>query len=240
MKMFTSLSMFQKQSSVKIGRLIAISILGACLPLNLYAAIPNALLSVDLQPIASQTETGFVAWDPSITPSTNYTTFAGNFTLSVSGEDQTFNRGLPSDSGAFTYGELYRDFLYNNNGSTASFTISGSGIKPNTPYEIIWYAYDISEAGATTVQFRPTPSSSTSGSIGQVVIPANPAAPTSDFQYSFAGIWTTTGTSLQIDAAATSGQFIRINGFEIIPELSSVALLAVGGLSLRLRQRGRA
>lgn len=213
----------------------ALILLAAFLPTNLHATISNAFLSVDFQPsLAGATETGFVADNST---SMTFPTAFGNLTVTTSA-DQFFDRGAPSDSGAMTYGELYRDFNFVNGAGPIEYTLSGPAIIPNSPYQITWYAYDINANifDPTVTEFRPRPASNTSGSIGQVTYGLFPATPTDNFQYSFTGIWTATDDSLEIDAAGIGGSFVRVNGFEIVPE-PSAALLALAGLTWLLRRR---
>jgi hypothetical protein len=197
------------------------------------------LLAVDFNGGGNVTETGFSGMlETGPQPYTaTFSTAAGNITVSVN-SDHFFDRGSPTDSGAFTYGELYRDFAYNNaTGSAINFVLSGPGIVANKEYAITWYAYDSNTATDNTVTFAATPLSNTSGSIGSVTY--NGATPlVANDQFSFTGLWSATDNSLEIDATASVGSFIRVNGFQVYaPEPSSLALFAGAALVGFARRR---
>jgi len=223
----------QQRRPARLGQMIAFLVLTSSLPFISYATIPNAFLSVDFNTASSPTETGFQSFVPADLPSKTFSTIYGNLTVTASGGNMT-DRGGPGDSGPFTYSELYEDFHWEVS-APINFTLSGPAIVPNSPYQITWYSWSIHPGDDATTQFASTPASNTSGSIGSVThLSAN--TPTSDLQYSFTGIWTSTDNSLEITATRLSGGGINlINGFEIVPEPSSVVLLALGGLALMRR-----
>jgi hypothetical protein len=215
-----------------VALLISLSVV-----LDARAAISNAFLSVDFQPsLAGATETGFQAY----AGPQSYSTTEGNLAVSDN-TGQYFDRGVPTDSGSFTYGELYRDFNYTNGaGAGINYVLSGTAIHPGIQYQITWYAYDFNAISGTTVTFSPTALSNTAGSTGSVTYPAGGSGvPTSDNQYSFTGIWTATDNSLEITALADPGN-PRVNGFEIValPE-PSVGICALAGGIMFVCRRAR-
>ena len=192
------------------------------------------LLSVDLG--TGATQSGFSAMSAS--PETFFTA-AGDITVTISGQSGFFSRGdgYPANSGAFTEGNLYQDFVYNNTKGTLQFDISG--IAANTGYTMTWYIYDWTNTNVAsqTDKVAAQAGSNTTGSSGNVTWTTGDAAmPTNNGEYSYTGTWQSTNTKLDIDISYVSGglPYTRVNGFEMTatPEPSTLILLGTALLGL--------
>jgi len=200
------------------------------------------LLNVDFQDSGGATESGFVS---QTTTSQVHATPDGNLTVSVGGQDGFFNRGGLSNGGGLSIAEVYNDFVFSNSSNTLSFTIDG--VIPDTAYEITWYSFDRASVVDSTTDFLPT--GNTTGPVGQIVYDWDDPGddPTTNDQYSFTGVWSTTGTALTIDADIIVDQFNRVNGFQLsrvfVPEPAGLTLWSAGTLAIarlvRRRRRGR-
>jgi len=188
----------------------------ACLTLGVTNA-NAALLSVDFDDDIPFTETPvFVSYAQGDQPNK---TFSG-ITVAVSGEQTAvaggfFDRGAIPDSGGFTYGDLYRDFVFHNAGGTLSFDISG--LSADTPYEITWYLYDSAGVvGTLANRIQPRGGSNTTGNTIDATYVTGTAL-TSNNQFAVTGTWISTDTSLEIDVADIAGgdPEVRVNGFEL-------------------------
>jgi hypothetical protein len=203
-------------------------------------------LHVDFNSGSSPTESGpptFSAFSISGTPasaSVSYSTplsmTSGTTTISLAssaGNLDKRDRGTPSDSGSFTFGELYRDFAttFDND---RSMLIEISGLKPSTPYNVTFYAYDsiVSSLSNTLTNTTSGTQPSSSGTITQSsssISSNSQYALTMDVISDSSGVATFTETP-------SAGTSPRLNGLQIAPEPSCLGLLALAGLAL-LRRR---
>ena len=117
-------------------------------------------LSIDYEsangpfPAEGDTETGFQPFTQHNAAGRTYTTSEGNIFVNVAGEqpagdDGYFDRGPIPDNPPFTFGDLYRDFAFNNNEKEMVFTFSG--LQPGTAYSVTWFSYD--NGGTHSVTF---------------------------------------------------------------------------------------
>ena len=253
----------------------ALSLLYLCSGVLLAAttgARAQSLLSVDFDVNAGKSPAGFTQWelDTTATASSLYTTNYGAIHLALdaskvasagnpppvdgSGNLTAWNntvtgksRGAIGNSGAFTYGSLYRDFFTASGGGELGFQISG--LTASTSYSITFYSFDENNSRTNTfVNY-------TGGGIGVLGTIAydNPANgdgnPTSNGQYALTATVTTDAlgrlTFGEIDGVSGFGPVL--NGFTLsasglpVPEPGSITMASVGLFSLfafnRLRRR---
>ena len=160
------------------------------------------LLSVDFDDNTPVTETAFSSFAEGDKPSKVF----GAYTVTVTGEQAAvvggfFDRGLPPDAGAMTYGELYRDFVFHNSSGTLSVTIDG--VTPNTPYIITWYLFDSAAIGNVANRLQARGGSNTTGSSVDVSYTSGSGI-TSNSQFSWSGagspltvVWKSTSSTWQ-------------------------------------------
>jgi len=146
-----------------------------------HGSATNFILNVDFNSSSSPTESGppaFSSFNIVGTPATAAVSFgtdplltSGTTTISLStsgGNLDSRDRGIPTDSGSFTLGDLYRDFATTfDNDRTLQIQISG--LNPTMRYSFTFYAFD---AGVTSLSdtFNNTttgPQPSSSGVISQ-------------------------------------------------------------------------
>jgi hypothetical protein len=188
------------------------------------------------------TQSGFSAFAPTGSPGTRpYSTTIGNLDVTISGHDVVstggfFDRGSPANSGAFTFSDLYRDFAFHNNGGT--ITVGIAGIQPNTPYQLNVWSSDRFDGGAfaNTITNTVATGGATTGTGGTITFNRTVDA-TSDLHHSFTGTFQSTTSTLTFSIRATEGSLTRLNGFALVPEPSSAALIGMGGCVLLLRRR---
>ena len=194
----------------------------------------------DLGP--SPTETGFASYEEVGSPGTrSFATTLGTLDVTVSGHQTGvvggfFDRGVPADSGGFTFGELYRDYAFRNDNGT--ITVEIDGLEADTLYELTWYIYDRNNGDTPFGTIGPDDAGNTTGDILTWFYDGN-LDPVSDDQYAFTGIWSSSDTNLEFDITGTSGDRVRINGFElrpvlaeVVPEPASIALWSLVGIVL--------
>jgi hypothetical protein len=166
---------------------------------------------VDFDDNAPVTDGGFSSFAEGDKPSK----VIGAYTVTVTGDGGFFDRGLPPDAGAMTYGELYRDFVLHNASGTLSFDITG--LTPNTEYEITWYTWDSAAIGTVANAIQARAASNTSGdTVSVTYATGGPVTSNSDFAY--IGTWQSSDGSLEIDVIDLPGgqPWSRVCGLVIV------------------------
>jgi hypothetical protein len=242
-----------------------------------------ALLSVDFNDrtggagsTPSNTQTGFGAWKMSGTtaPSSAAETQAVgaySVTLQAFDDHQDENsvtagiqdttgqiddrlRTTPTNSGAFTFADLYDDIIFagTSTGPTGGMDlkVSGGALLPNTQYVVSIYDFD----NGSTPAPQPRTASWLDGNNGDALVLATAMAtatpPTTNEQYKFSGIAQTDAAGVlfvkgrNTTANAANGGVsigVIINGFEIteIPEPASLALFLAAAALVQLRRQHR-
>ena len=132
--------------------------------------------------------------------------------------------------GAFTYADLYRDFVYTNVSGSPTY-IELSGLNANTPYTVTLYPTDPNNAKTTTITNVTGGGSTAFGAI------TTTTAYTSNEQYAVTNSATTDSGGRLILRASTS-TFATINGLRIdVPEPGCAGLLALALPALLRRRR---
>ena len=202
--------------------LLSVAICASLLVLGIGAGVAEAapFLSVDFEsangpfPAEGDTETGFQPFTNHNAAGRTYTTSEGNIFVNVAGEqpagdDGYFDRGPIPDNPPFTFGDLYRDFAFNNNEKLMVFTMTG--LSPNTPYSVTWFSYD--NGGAHSVSFV-----GINGSIGTAdpLIYTGGVVPVENYDpdNSITALFTTNGSGTLTVRATDTGD-LRVNGFQI-------------------------
>lgn len=183
---------------------------------------------------ASQIYTGvnntFTTGSVTVTMQGDSTGAAGN----MGGRD----RGSPTDSGAFTYGDLLRDGIARTKQTsvTGEYTMKLSGLLAGTSYQItLWGANSTADVGTVYSWYDTSISSALLGTITNG--PANPLTATANTDYSLtANVKTNANGELLLGVTSSnlSPTAGYINGFQLnsaaVPEPSSAMML--GGLAL--------
>jgi hypothetical protein len=177
----------------------------------------------------------------SLSTTVGVTVTAYNGTL-LQGRDRP---GNTVNAGAFTYANLYRDFIFSNPGNTVGMDLILTGLTPGGSYELRVYSYDDSTSAAETAPstVRWTVTAGTGG-FGEISFQRNNVDPTSNDQYSVlipvladsAG-----GITLRSSRSAGTGNVQVLNGFHLsegapIPEPAMLGLLVPAGLLLGRRR----
>jgi len=233
------------------------SILGASLLLVAATAASAATLAVDINGGGTiVTETGFTGYTATVAGALQ-TTFA--YTDTSNGTDVTFTvtglngdnnreRGAIADNGVFTYGDLYRDILFDNaTGGADAFDITFSGLVANAAYSFKFYAFDNNQSDGHTNTFTLNTAGATfnaifidtSGATGGTGVITDAGTPTTNSQYALTLAGTTNNLG-NISFTQTGSAYPVLNGFEItpVPEPSSaMALVSSIALLLGIRRR---
>ena len=221
---------------------LSLTILSGLVALGMGSAGASAapFLSVDFGPSRSTTQTGFLLFDQHNVSGRTYSTSEGDIFVNVlgeqpAGEDGYFDRAPIADNGPFTFGDLYRDFAFNNNEKLMDFTLTGLSV--NTAYSVTWFSYD--DGGSHSVSFAGI--SGSSGSVGPLNYTGG-VVPITNYDPNNAGtaLFTTDGSG-GLTVRATDTGDLRVNGFQIevipVPEPSSAALILLGMVTAAVRRR---
>ena len=212
--------------------------------LLLPAGVTRAqILSVDFEnsdgvSVPAATQPGFVAFDNTHAAGGSGATSYGQFNVALTGMDTLleglFNRGGVTNGGSLTVADVYNDFAFNNFGTPSgmTLTLAGSGIRPNTDYDLTFYSYDdLGTAAAHSVSYTGT--SGTVGSAGPLAYTTG-VDPTTDGQYAATGTFTSNASGvLTIDMVDTNpggNDGIRFNALQV----DGPAAPSVGAPILRL------
>ena len=206
-------------------------------------------LSVDFEsangpfPAEGDTETGFQPFTQHNSAGRTYSTSEGLIFVNVLGEqpagdDGYFDRGPIADNPPFTFGDLYRDFAFDNDDKQMDFILTG--LIANTGYSVTWFSYD--NGGSHSVSFAGI--SGSSGSAGPLNYTGG-VEPTDNYDPDNAvtALFTTDSSGGLTVHAIDTGD-LRVNGFQIavvaVPEPSSAALILSGMAAAAFRRRRRA
>ena len=217
------------------------------------SSVSAGFLNIDFQnsttATAGVTQTGFDSFtevDGANPSGKTFSTSQGNVNLQVSGEDAavggfyTRDADLLSNSGAFTYADLYNDFIFKNS-TTNQIDFVFLGLAHNQPYLVTFFSYDNSTAVGDGPTSHDISFTGFSGSAGTSALSyTSGVAPSTNNQYAVAAQFTTDGTGT-LSIAASDVAFPRINGVEldivIVPEPSSLAIASPLGMVLIFLRR---
>lgn len=168
-------------------------------------------------------------------------TLAAGNTTTATGNLTARDRGTPStNSGTFTYSDIYRDFI--NPSAGGNLTIGLTGLNANTQYTLTLYAYDNSNSRTMTYTDYTTGSAGASGTITWTAGYTFGSTTSNDVFSTTLTLTSDATGSLVIRGTSNSGGAI-INGLQLsaVPEPSTVALcfVAAGIVVLRARRRNR-
>jgi hypothetical protein len=174
----------------------------------------------------------------------------GAFTVTLSGlganngyDDRL--RGTPTNSGALTTGDIYRDFVFSrDNTGNGGLDLRVAGLTPNGQYQVSVWSFDSGSPGTRVSDW------SANGTVVRSDYTFGGAAlPTTDDQYKFTFDASANGigellisgrrdsTSVNATATPDFGVFLNAIRIEAVPEPGSLSLLA-GGICLAGLYRG--
>jgi hypothetical protein len=233
-----------KAARSPIGFFICTGVFFVLVTFSVPVVCADPFLNVDFNTTTSPTELGppafssFVISGTPVTEAVGYSTSptitSGETTITLSSSGTTlrsFDGHNPSDSGGFTFGELYRDYV-TTSGQNAILQIQVSGLNPNTDYRFTFYAYNPLSSVGITNRFTNTTGGvqpSTSGTI----IEDWTASISSNEQFALTMDAVADGSGVVTFAEAPLAnppyQTVRLNGLQIaVPEPSVFALVIVG------------
>ena len=195
------------------------------LPSNTYAGVTVTLAG-------GTTATGI----PGLTFDAN-----GNFNGSNPNPITSQDRATPVDhetgtNAGFTYGEVYRDFVFPNTSGSA-MGIELSGLAASTTYTIKFYAYDQNATRPATFTNLTGGASTVLGTINNPQLVFTTA--TSNDVYSLSANVTTDAQGRLLIAETNPGGLPILNALQLstVPEPASLVALVAGGVALARRRR---
>lgn len=185
----------------------------------------------------------FPVSDPGVTSGSVTATVANGTSAAGTGVLLTRDRSTPTNTGTFTYANLYRDVLVANPSAT-TLVLQLSGLNPSTSYAVELFSYDNSNSSAT-VTFADMTAGSSGGTASYTY-----AGGTSNFNATtsndvFGRTLTATSTAagvltFGVTTTSSNNSQAELNGFQIsaTPEPSSLAIsIGAGALLLARRRR---
>lgn len=202
--------------------------------------------------VISPTQSGFSSFVQSTNNATTPLTYSfgtsiGTLDVTVGGYQTTsgttggfLDRAAPTNSGSFTYSNLYRDFLFTNTGG-GTLTLAIKGVQPNTDYELTFWSSDVfadpTNVFADVITNRIAATGTTSGAAGTITFDTTQNA-TSNLQHSFTGLFRSTTDTLSfnltdVTVTGLTADVVRLNGFQLsaVPEPSAVAIWILAGVA---------
>ena len=184
------------------ARLSALLTLGLLSSLPVFGAAENTVfLRVDFNHnnagIVSPTQSGYQSFDtldPLVASSASYPVTdleaapSGSVTVKLSSGTQStsngpavaVNRANPSNSGAFTFGPLYQDFV--KDPASSGLWLRISGLRGDYQYNLTFYCYDYGIAGTSTVAIANKQAAGTTGGSSSITYTGG-TTPTGNAQY---------------------------------------------------------
>jgi len=206
-----------------------LTLAAACAALTLVAGSADAaLIAVEF---SGDNQDGFEVWTSPVVGTTTSTQTFGSTTVTLSANTTLVltanqNRTLPGDlPGSFTYGGLYEDIAiaqFSNGAITMDFT----GLAANTDYTFTLYAWDPESEDDTTE--REWTVTDANGDTAKSVTWNVPTNTVTNETYAMVFDVKTTGAGT-FSVKNTGGlEGSAVNGFTLVPEPSSLALLGLG------------
>jgi hypothetical protein len=263
-------------------RRIAVLVLGVAALLGGEGARASTIIALDFQQSGDTVQAGFTQFAGPVSQTTAYALTFGNLTVTVTAQtdgndlgggffDRSSSGGSGgfsplTNSGAFTYANLYNSFAYNNSSQTnlqnttafptsISLNFSGAGISALTPYSLMFYSFDTDGGRPATSGTHTETFTGTAGTIGSAgnIVWSDQARPTSNNQYSSVGTFTSDASgNLNIVVSDSyvnnfdSRSGVRLNALILstasAPEPGTLGMLALalGGMAcLRKTRRQR-
>ncbi|HEX8916505.1 MAG TPA: hypothetical protein VF796_29405, partial [Humisphaera sp.] len=167
----------------------------------------------------------FAVADPSVTSGSITVTLANGSSIAGTGVLLARNRGAPADSGAFTYGELYRDLAIANPSNT-TLQLQLAGLNPSTQYDVTLYAYDPNNGGTVTLTDVTT---GAPGTVQSYTYAAGSVTANEQYGRTFRVTSTVDGTAAFTSTTNFNSSQGLLNGFQIsaVPEPASAAVVGV-------------
>lgn len=172
-------------------------------------------------------------------PGNYYQTTVGNITVTLwSSWLKLYDRTGCTDSGDFTWDQVYTDYAYGVYGADLYIELSGAGISPNATYGQLYLLHYDSQDGATMeaafeINGVPVGTHTTDSDFGLI---AN-NDPNGMFPLQNVGADSAGKITILVSSITGGGGAIRVNGLILTPEPSSAVLLILGICALKGRRR---
>jgi len=193
----------------------------------------NARERSNTDPTPSPTEDGFVGFTIDDSGST-----IGGVTVTLSNLSNDRFRDNLTDAGAFTYDDLYDDFLFYRGSGDASITLDG--LVPDTAYSITLYAYDGASNDGSKADWYGNGSFLFQATIDDTAITSNDAS-----AFTAQAITDASGTLVLLadprDDLTGRQTNVFINGLQVsvVPTPATATLLAAASFALLPSRRRR-